>query len=78
MVKIGNVTIENPFVLAPMAGVNCTAFRLMCKEAGAGLIFTQMYHCNFITHKLEEEGKAAVFDFVNLQEEERPVALQLF
>jgi tRNA-dihydrouridine synthase B len=76
-VNIGKVAIEKPFALAPMAGVNCTAFRLLCKESGAGLIFTQMYHCDFITHKSDEEGADAVYKFVNLQESESPVAVQL-
>ena len=42
MRKIGNVTIENPFVLAPMAGVTDLPFRVLCKEQGAGLICMEM------------------------------------
>ena len=34
--KIGSVEIENPFVLAPMAGITDLPFRLLCKEQGAG------------------------------------------
>ncbi len=75
--RIGDVDIENPFVLAPMAGVNCAAFRRMCREEGAALIYTQMYHCDFLLHKLETEGRSAVFDFINIQMEERPVSVQL-
>lgn len=75
--KIGRVKISNPFVLAPMAGVNCTAFRLMCKESGAGLIYTQMYHSDFIIHKASNEGNQAVYDFINIQDIERPVSVQL-
>lgn len=40
--KIGNVTLENNLVLAPMAGVTDLPFRLLCKEQGAGLICTEM------------------------------------
>ena len=40
--KIGNVEIPNRFVLAPMAGVTDLAFRRLCKEQGAGLLFMEM------------------------------------
>lgn len=40
--RIGAVQIGNPFVLAPMAGVTDLAFRLLCREAGAGLVATEM------------------------------------
>ena len=39
MWKIGQVEIENPFVLAPMAGVTDLPFRRLCKEQGAGLLY---------------------------------------
>lgn len=76
-IKIGNVVLDNPFVLAPMAGVNCAAFRVMCSESGAALIYTQMYHCDFLLHKLENEGKQSIFELINIQEKERPVTVQL-
>jgi tRNA-dihydrouridine synthase B len=77
MITIGKVTIESPYALAPMAGVNCASFRLLCKECGAGLIYTQMYHSDFICHKLDTEGEEAVFSFINIQDKERPCAIQL-
>ena len=40
--KIGNVTLDNNIVLAPMAGVTDLPFRLLCKEQGAGLICMEM------------------------------------
>ncbi|MGM5482402.1 MAG: tRNA dihydrouridine synthase [Nanobdellota archaeon] len=75
--KINNLTINNPFVLAPMAGVNCTSHRLLCREYGASLVYTQMYHSEFLLHKFTEEGKQSVFDLINIQKQERPVAIQL-
>jgi len=71
--KIGNVKIQNLFILAPMAGVNCTAFRLLCKENGAGLIYTQMYDSDIIATKTKSE----VRQFLNIKDVERPVAVQL-
>ncbi|MDP2872800.1 MAG: tRNA dihydrouridine synthase DusB [Bacillota bacterium] len=40
--SIGAVDLSSPFILAPMAGVTDLAFRLLCKEAGAGLVSTEM------------------------------------
>ena len=40
--KIGNVIIPNNIALAPMAGVTDLPFRLLCKEQGAGLLYTEM------------------------------------
>ena len=40
--KIGNVTLENNVILAPMAGVTDLPFRLLCKEQGAGLLCMEM------------------------------------
>ncbi len=75
--KIDGISLRNPFVLAPMAGVNCASHRLLCKQYGASLVYTQMYHCEFILYKLQKEGKKAVYDFINIQELERPVAIQI-
>lgn len=71
--QIGNVNIQNKFVLAPMAGVNCTAFRMLCRENGAGLVYTQMYDCEVLNSMTEKEVK----EFININEKERPVAVQL-
>ncbi|MCX6670833.1 MAG: tRNA-dihydrouridine synthase family protein [Euryarchaeota archaeon] len=71
--KIGTVEIPNRFVLAPLAGISCTAFRMLCKENGAGLIYTQMIDADLISQKKQHEVK----QFLNIQERERPVTVQL-
>ena len=71
--KIGTVEIPNRFVLAPLAGISCTAFRMLCKENGAGLIYTQMIDAGLISGKNHHEVK----EFLNIQEMERPVTVQL-
>jgi tRNA-dihydrouridine synthase B len=71
--RIGTVDIPNCFVLAPLAGVSCTAFRMLCKENGAGLLYTQMIDAELISSKTSDE----VGQFLNIQDMERPVSVQL-
>ena len=71
--NIGTVVIPNRFALAPLAGVSCTAFRMLCKENGAGFIYTQMIDAELISGKTSAE----VRQFLNIQEMERPVSVQL-
>ena len=73
MVFIGSVNISGKFVLAPLSGVNCTAFRLLCKENGANLIYTQMIDADIINEKNYDELK----DFLNIQPQEHPVTVQI-
>ena len=42
--KIGNVLLENSYVLGPMAGVTDLPFRLLCKEQGAGLLCNKVFY----------------------------------
>lgn len=71
--KIGNVDISGQFVLAPMAAVNCTAFRMLCKENKASLVYTQMFDAELIKNKNKHEIKK----LLNINEFERPVSVQL-
>lgn len=71
--KIGDVDISGRFVLAPMAAVNCTAFRMLCKENQAGLIYTQMIDVALV----ENKSRSQVKELLNIQESERPVSVQL-
>ncbi|MFP4697205.1 MAG: tRNA dihydrouridine synthase DusB [Eubacteriales bacterium] len=71
--RIGNVEIPNKIFLAPMAGVTDLPFRLLCKEQGCGLAYTEMVSAKALSYnnKNTEVLLATV-------EEERPVAVQLF
>lgn len=71
--QIGNVTLENNLILAPMAGVTDLPFRILCKEQGAGLICMEMVSAKgiFYNNKNTEE-------LLRIDEAERPVSLQLF
>ena len=71
--KIGNVTLENNLILAPMAGVTDLPFRLLCKEQGAGLICTEMISAKAIYFKNKNTET-----LMEIDERERPVSLQLF
>jgi tRNA-dihydrouridine synthase B len=71
--KIGNVELSNPLILAPMAGVTDLPFRLLCKEQGAGLVCMEMISAKAIAfHNRNTER------LMETAPEERPVSLQLF
>ena len=48
---IGNLTLDNNIILAPMAGVTDLPFRLLCKEQGAGLVCMEMVSAKAILYK---------------------------
>ena len=71
--KIGNVTIDNKIVLAPMAGICNSAFRRICKEMGCGLIYAEMVSDKAITYNNKK-----TIDMLYMTEEERPIVQQIF
>lgn len=71
--KIGNVELANPYILAPMAGVTDLPFRLLCKEQGAGLLCMEMVSAKAIQYN--NKNTRALLE-IHLEEE--PVSLQLF
>ena len=71
--KIGNVELSNPYILAPMAGVTDLPFRLLCKEQGAGLLCMEMVSAKAIQYN-NKNTKA----LLEIHPEEEPVSLQLF
>lgn len=70
---IGNVTLENNLILAPMAGVCDLPFRLLCKEQGAGLLCMEMVSAKGIYYRNKNTES-----LLAIEEKERPVSLQLF
>lgn len=70
---IGDVAIDGNLILAPMAGVTDLPFRLLCKEQGADLIYTEMVSAKGILYNNKNTE-----ELLRVEESERPVALQLF
>ena len=70
---IGNVVLDNPYVLAPMAGVTDLPFRLLCREQGVGLLCMEMVSAKAIQYN-NKNTKA----LLEIHPEEPPVSLQLF
>jgi nifR3 family TIM-barrel protein len=73
MLKIGDIEMKNPVVLAPMAGVCNSAFRLTVKEFGAGLVCAEMVSDKGIVYKNEK-----TMNMLYIDEREKPLSLQIF
>ncbi|WP_428910356.1 tRNA dihydrouridine synthase DusB [Niallia sp. Krafla_26] len=73
MLKIGDVEMKNPVVLAPMAGVCNAAFRLTVKEFGAGLVCAEMVSDKGILYKNEK-----TLNMLYIDDREKPLSLQIF
>ncbi|MBQ9886678.1 MAG: tRNA dihydrouridine synthase DusB [Lachnospiraceae bacterium] len=71
--NIGNLEFDNNIILAPMAGVTDLPFRLLCKEQGCGLIYTEMVSAKAVYYNNKNTK-----ELLKVLPEERPVALQLF
>ncbi|MDO4475882.1 MAG: tRNA dihydrouridine synthase DusB [Lachnospiraceae bacterium] len=73
MFKIGNVTLENNIILAPMAGVSDLPFRLLCREQGAGLVCMEMVSAKAVSYRNKNTEA-----LLRTAPGEGPVSLQLF
>jgi nifR3 family TIM-barrel protein len=71
--KLGNLTIDTPVVLAPMAGITNAAYRRLCAEQGAGL-----YVCEMITSRGIVEGDQKSLDMLTFDERETVRSVQLY
>lgn len=70
---IGNVTLANNLILAPMAGVTDQPFRILCREQGCGLLVTEMVSAKAILYNNRNTK-----ELLAVSDEERPIAVQLF
>ena len=71
--QIKSLHLESPLILAPLAGYTDLAFRLLCRQFGAGLCYTEMISCHGLVYQKEKTQL-----LTRTVPEERPVALQLF
>lgn len=71
--KFRDFEVENEVFLAPMAGVTDLPFRLICKELGCGLLYTEMINAKALCYDDKNTKK-----MLNILDEEHPVAVQIF
>lgn len=71
--QIGDVTLDNNLILAPMAGVTDLPFRLLCREQGAGLVCMEMVSAKAIYYNNKNTE-----ELMEIHPDERPASLQLF
>jgi len=73
-IKIGNVTLDHPVAMAPMAGMTDTAFRRLVKrQGGCGLVVTEMVSSEGLVRGIDR-----TLEYAEYTEEERPVSIQIF
>ena len=71
--KIRDIEIKNPVIMAPMAGITNMAFRKIVKEFGAGLVYSEMVSDKAICY-----GNQKTIEMLQVDEGEHPVSIQLF
>jgi tRNA-dihydrouridine synthase B len=71
--KIGNIALDAPIALAPMAGISDLPYRVICRKFGCGLTVSEMVSAKGLLYKNEK-----TFAMLQIDEAERPTAIQLF
>jgi tRNA-dihydrouridine synthase B len=71
--KIGNIALGAPIALAPMAGISDLPYRVICRKFGCGLTVSEMVSAKGLLYKNEK-----TFAMLQIDEAERPTAIQLF
>lgn len=70
---IGTVALDNPFVLAPMAGIGDPPYRRLCRRGGAGMVCAEMVSANAL-HYNDERSRQMLATFPD----EHPISMQVF
>ncbi|HHW69934.1 MAG TPA: tRNA dihydrouridine synthase DusB [Clostridiales bacterium] len=70
---IGNVNVDNILFLAPMAGVTDLTFRLICKEQGCGLTYTEMVSAKGLYY-----NSIRTYELLKIDDREHPIGVQIF
>ena len=71
--KIGSINIKNPLFLAPMAGITDHPFRIICRQMGAGVVYTEFVSANGIVRE-----NLKTLELMRFSENERPIGIQIF
>lgn len=71
--KIGDLRINNPLFLAPMAGITDLAFRMLCREQGCGVVYTEMVSAKGLFY-----GSERTEELMEINPNEHPVGIQIF
>jgi len=73
VLQIGNVKINTPVLLAPMAGVTDYAFRHLCRNHGAGMVYSEFVSADGIIRE-----NAKTLNLIRFSDAERPIGIQIF
>jgi tRNA-dihydrouridine synthase B len=73
MLQIGSLTLKNPFIMAPMAGITNRPFRLIVKQFGAAMVTSEMVSAMGLI-----KGQNKTLDYLRSDPDERPFCVQLF
>lgn len=71
--RIGTQTLDNPVVMAPLAGISNLPFRLLAKSFGAGLVCSEMVSANGLYHRSQK-----TFGLMDSDPAEKPLSIQIF
>ncbi len=71
--QIGDLNVDTPILLAPMAGVTDFPFRMLCKEQGAGIVYSEFVSAHGIIRE-----NAKTWQMIEFTEFERPIGIQIF